>query len=134
MNETTLPTILKQLGYATHAVGKWHQGFYKWAYTPTFRGFDTFYGFYNGGQDYYSHIIGGGYFAFRSLLFPRYDFRRDNGPFCGEDCSIIDYNASGTSSSTSSFLGQYSTTLFSQEAVNVIKNHDVYASLLLLTF
>ncbi len=38
-------------------VGKWHLGYNKWAYTPTYRGFDTFYGFYNGAEDHYSHKI-----------------------------------------------------------------------------
>lgn len=28
---------------------------HKWEYTPTYRGFDTFYGFYNAENDYYTH-------------------------------------------------------------------------------
>lgn len=61
INETTLPYLLKKGGYSTHAVGKWHLGFWKWEYTPTFRGFDSFYGFYNGGAgSYYSHMLGSG--------------------------------------------------------------------------
>ena len=44
-------------GYATHLVGKWHLGYYKWAYTPTYRGFDTFYGFYNYGEDHFAHTM-----------------------------------------------------------------------------
>lgn len=44
-------------GYATHLVGKWHLGYYKWSYTPTYRGFDTFYGFYNYGEDHFSHTM-----------------------------------------------------------------------------
>lgn len=38
-------------------IGKWHLGYHKWEYTPTYRGFDTFYGFYNGWGDHYSHEI-----------------------------------------------------------------------------
>ncbi|XP_077513067.1 uncharacterized protein LOC144124306 [Amblyomma americanum] len=50
-----LPQYLKDLGYETHLVGKWHLGAYMETLTPTFRGFDSFYGFYSGEEDYYSH-------------------------------------------------------------------------------
>ena len=36
-------------------VGKWHLGFYEWPYTPTYRGFDSFYGFYTGAEDHFNH-------------------------------------------------------------------------------
>ena len=36
-------------------VGKWHLGFYEWPYTPTYRGFDSFYGFYTGTKDHFNH-------------------------------------------------------------------------------
>ena len=34
---------------------KWHLGGCAWDYTPTFRGYSSFYGFYAGGQDYFTH-------------------------------------------------------------------------------
>ncbi len=44
LNETTLPEKLRDLGYATHAVGKWHLGFSSPRCLPTRRGFDSFLG------------------------------------------------------------------------------------------
>ncbi|XP_052696726.1 arylsulfatase B-like [Crassostrea angulata] len=60
LNYTFLPQKLKELGYATHAIGKWHLGFCKWECTPTYRGFDTFFGFYNGQEDYSTLSVAGG--------------------------------------------------------------------------
>jgi len=40
----TIADMLKSAGYSTHMVGKWHIGFYKKEYMPTYRGFDSFYG------------------------------------------------------------------------------------------
>ncbi|XP_061179842.1 arylsulfatase B-like [Saccostrea echinata] len=60
LNYAFLPQKLKELGYTTHAIGKWHLGFCKWECTPTYRGFDTFYGYYNGMEDYYQLSVAGG--------------------------------------------------------------------------
>ncbi|KAK7075127.1 hypothetical protein SK128_003935 [Halocaridina rubra] len=56
LNATLLPQSLKKAGYSTHVVGKWHLGFCSWSYTPTYRSFDTFYGYYNGAEDYFTHL------------------------------------------------------------------------------
>ncbi|KAK4315305.1 hypothetical protein Pmani_013476 [Petrolisthes manimaculis] len=42
-------------------MNRWHLGFCDWSYTPNHRGFHTFYGFYQGNQDHYTHIAGDGY-------------------------------------------------------------------------
>jgi arylsulfatase A-like enzyme len=102
LNETTMAEKFQEAGYETHASGKWHLGFYKWEMTPTFRGFNSFVGFYSGGEDYFTHESSGAY-----------DFRRDLSPRCGKNCSTI----------ASADKGSYSTTVFSERAVEVIQQH-----------
>lgn len=52
-----MPEILKQFGYKSHMVGKWHLGFCSKMYTPVDRGFDSFYGYFNAQEDYYTHRL-----------------------------------------------------------------------------
>ncbi|WP_278258617.1 sulfatase-like hydrolase/transferase [Nocardioides convexus] len=49
----TLASLLKGAGYSTHMVGKWHGGFLP-TFGPLKSGWDTFYGNYSGGLDYFS--------------------------------------------------------------------------------
>ena len=55
----TLPQLLKNSGYATALVGKWHLG-YKPEHSPNTHGFDYFFGLKSGYHDYYAHSGGDG--------------------------------------------------------------------------
>ncbi|XP_012944441.2 arylsulfatase B [Aplysia californica] len=65
LNKTFLPEVMRSHGYATHAMGKWHLGMCNWKCTPTYRGFDSFFGYYGSREDYYSKI-NMKYFDFRN--------------------------------------------------------------------
>jgi arylsulfatase A-like enzyme len=54
----SLPQLLKNNGYATALVGKWHLG-WKPQFSPGAHGFDYFFGFKSGFIDYYQHTAGG---------------------------------------------------------------------------
>ncbi len=53
----TLPSVLRDAGYRTSLVGKWHLGLLP-GYSPLKSGYETFYGFRTGGIDYYTHRAG----------------------------------------------------------------------------
>jgi len=55
----SLPQLLKNNGYATGIVGKWHLG-WKSEFSPGAHGFDYFFGFKSGFTDYWQHTAGDG--------------------------------------------------------------------------
>jgi arylsulfatase A-like enzyme len=55
----SLPQLLKNNGYATALVGKWHLG-YRPEFSPNAHGFDYFFGLKSGYHDYYTHLGGDG--------------------------------------------------------------------------
>jgi arylsulfatase A-like enzyme len=55
----TLPQLLKNHGYRTGLIGKWHLG-YKPEFSPNAHGFDYFFGFKSGLIDYYEHTDSNG--------------------------------------------------------------------------
>lgn len=50
----SVASLLKDQGYETALIGKWHLGFLP-AFSPTKNGFDYFFGFHSGAADYVSH-------------------------------------------------------------------------------
>ncbi|KAK3106407.1 hypothetical protein FSP39_019384 [Pinctada imbricata] len=78
---------------------QWHLGFHRKEFTPMYRGFETHYGYYLGCGDYYDHTSEADedYFGF--------DFWRNE---------TIDFTG----------IGQYSTDLFKNEAINILKHHN----------
>jgi arylsulfatase A-like enzyme len=59
LSEVTLAQELKSAGYRTYMVGKWHLGMSSVQHTPLQRGFDYFYGYWNGYIDYWTKSIHG---------------------------------------------------------------------------
>lgn len=101
LNYTLLPEHLKRLGYETHLIGKWHLGSYREEYTPTRRGFDSFYGLYYGHVDYFDHML----------------LSDENASIAGLDF----WN--GTAPALDAY-GRYSTELFAEKAEHLIRTLD----------
>jgi arylsulfatase A-like enzyme len=57
--QPTLPSLLRDAGYRTSLVGKWHLGLLP-KFGPLQSGYESFYGVRGGSVDYYSHVGSGG--------------------------------------------------------------------------
>ncbi|KAJ0179606.1 hypothetical protein K1T71_005318 [Dendrolimus kikuchii] len=106
LTEKLLAQYLKELGYRTHLIGKWHLGSYKKEGLPLNRGFETHIGFWTGKIDMYDHTnMEKGSWGF--------DFRR--GFEVAHD-----------------LFGQYATDIYTNEAIKVIQSHNKSEPLFLM--
>lgn len=116
-NMTTLPRKLKQGGYATHSVGKWHLGCATPDHTPQGRGFDTSLGFFAGAEDHWT----------QRECIDRTCNRPDNGTVphgWKRDYLLTDlWHTDGPASDLNNTA--YGDHLYTQEVLRIIGNHNV---------
>ena len=55
LNQQIMPQYFSELGFKSHAVGKWHLGHHTAGHTPTHRGFLQHMGYWAGKEDYFDH-------------------------------------------------------------------------------
>lgn len=109
LNEKILPEYFKEAGYKTAMIGKWHLGYYQKAYTPTMRGFDSHYGYLGPYIGYYDYSL-----MMHDRNYSRgYDMRRNLS---------VNYLIEKP----------YVTELFTNEAVDLITEHNISDPLFLV--
>ncbi|CAG0883947.1 unnamed protein product [Cyprideis torosa] len=99
-----LPEYLKDLSYRRHMVGKWHLGFHRHEFTPTFRGFETYFGPRTGNLDYWKHIH-----------YLRVKRKKDN---------MWGFDMFHNTTASWSTVSQYATRLYTEKAEEIIEKHN----------
>jgi arylsulfatase B len=102
LDQKIMPQYMKEAGYRTCLIGKWHLGFHKKPFTPTERGFDSFFGYLGGYIDYYDYTLK----MFNRNYSRGYDMRKN---------LTVNYDIPEDT---------YATDLFTDEAVKTIGEHN----------
>ncbi|XP_055692901.1 arylsulfatase B-like [Lutzomyia longipalpis] len=99
LDEEILSQCLQDVGYKTHIVGKWHLGFARKTFTPTYRGFDSHIGNLGPYIDYWA-------FTQQTSYYPAgFDFRYNMDVYRNRS-------------------DEYATDVVTYEATNIIMNHN----------
>eukprot|EP01038_Epipyxis_sp_PR26KG_P004056 gene4056-5799_t len=100
LNEMLLAEVLKEKGnYTTYMLGKWNLGHHTPDYLPTARGFDYYMGYLSPASYYWSHLMESG----------------DYYDLTVSDTTCYRLNPDNTT---------YSTHLYGNSSINIIRNHD----------
>ena len=113
-DERILPQALKEVGYETAIVGKWHLGLSRPEYLPTSRGFDHQYGCYTGMIDYVTHARNRD-LNWRTQLVVMDSIEEPTDELLGNDWNRNDKPV---------YEKGYVTDLLRDEAIRVIKERD----------
>jgi arylsulfatase A-like enzyme len=106
VDQKLFPQYLKEVGYSTHIVGKWHLGSHQRQYFPTQRGFDSFFGYVAAYVDYYTRE-----FEYPESNFPDNNFTRG-------------YDFKNNLEVDRSDPGMYITDLLTKRAIDIIENSE----------
>jgi arylsulfatase A-like enzyme len=109
LDETTIAEVMQDSGYSTHMLGKWHLGYFSPKFLPTARGFDSWTGYANGENYYWSK----------------------KNPDYPESVDFITSDKSCYKAYDGDDIHNYSTTFYTNKAVNIIQEHDTSSSLFL---
>ncbi|WP_282123718.1 sulfatase-like hydrolase/transferase [Algibacter mikhailovii] len=105
LSETYFSTVLKEAGYKTGIIGKWHLG-QSTTYDPIARGFDYFYGMLNGGHNFFTKTTANGGYGGA--------YNRD----------LVEQKAPNTRGPANEPQGEYITDLFTDKAIEFIQDAE----------
>lgn len=128
----TIADRLKEGGYKTHFVGKWHAGYGDLSATPCRRGFDTSLGFYMKAHHHFTHC------SYLGFEYARHEHNQCRSAPSNRSQSLTDFfvGAHGVDLALGAAHPAvanetYSTTLFTNAALDVIASHDAATPLFL---